>query len=44
MGKDDGKGGGGHEGDPKRDKPFVPKPPRKQDGDGQVTGGGKRGK
>ncbi len=35
---------GKHEGDPKQDKPFEPKPPKKEDGDGQVPGGGKRGK
>jgi hypothetical protein len=29
---------------PKKDQPFEPPPPKKEDGDGQVKGGGKRGK
>ncbi|ACY96343.1 hypothetical protein Tcur_0750 [Thermomonospora curvata DSM 43183] len=35
---------GKHEGGPKKDKPFEPKPPTREQGDAQTQGGGKREK
>jgi hypothetical protein len=47
AGCNDAKGGhavGKHEGGSKKDKPFEPKPPGREQGDSQTQGGGSREK